>query len=152
VLGPLDQRPLDGRTDVATFLTPPLELPLLLAGPLRAVLFIEADAPSTDVAVKLIAVAPDGSARLIEDGIRRLPQLGSGVHQVVVELGHRAQQLEPGTRLRLDVTGGNFPKYDRNPNTGEDPWQATVLRPVTITVHHGGLHPSRLEAYVLGSR
>jgi uncharacterized protein len=152
VLGPLDQRPLDGRVDVAAFLTPPLDRPLVLAGPLRAVLFIEADAPSTDVAVKLIAVAPDGSARLIEDGIRRLPRLGSGVHQVVVELGHRAQRLEPGTRLRVDVTGGNFPKYDRNPNTGEDPWQATELRPVTITVHHGGGHPSRLEAYVLGSR
>jgi uncharacterized protein len=144
VLGPLDQRPLDGRGDVATFLGAPLERPLVLAGPIRAVLHIEADAPATDVAVKLVAVAPDGSARLVEDGIRRVAALRAGVNDVVVDMGHRALRLEPGTRLRLDVTGGNFPKYDRNPNTGEDAWTATALRPVRITVHHGRGRASKL--------
>jgi uncharacterized protein len=148
-LGPLDQRSLDGRSDVATFLAPALERPLMLAGPLRAVLYLEADAPSTDVVVKVIAEAPDGTARLIEDGIRRLPHVRAGVNEVTVELGHRAQLLEPGVRLRVDVTGGNFPKYDRNPNTGEDPLTATTLRPVSLRIHHGPDSPSRLEATVL---
>jgi uncharacterized protein len=148
-LGPLDQKPLDARQDVAAFLSPALDRPLLLTGPMRAVLHLEADAPSTDVAVKLVAVAADGTARLVEDGIRRLPRLQAGVNEVTVELGQRALRLEPGTRLRLDVTGGNFPKYDRNPNTGEDPLTATVLRPVNITLHHGRGRPSRLEVVTL---
>jgi uncharacterized protein len=129
-----------------------LERALVLAGPLRAVLHLEFDAPSSDVVAKLVAVAPDGSARLLEDGIRRLPHVKRGVNEVTVELGQRAQRLEPGTRLRLDVTGGNFPKYDRNPNTGEDPLSATTLRPVRIIVHHGRGRPSRLEATVLPER
>jgi uncharacterized protein len=144
-LGPLDQASLAPREDLASFLGPTLTEAVVITGPIRAVLHLEADAPSTDVAVKLVTVAPDGTARLVEDGIRRLPSLQSGVTEVTVDLGQRALRLEPGTRLRVDVTGGNFPKYDRNPNTGEDPWTATELRPVTITLHHGGRHPSRLE-------
>jgi uncharacterized protein len=66
------------------------------------------------------------------------------VNDVVVDMGHRALRLEPGTRLRLDVTGGNFPKYDRNPNTGEDAWTAAELRPVRIIVHHGRGRASKL--------
>lgn len=148
-LGPLDQSPLDGRDDVVTFMSPALDQPRVLAGPIRAVLYLEADAPSTDVAVKLISVSADGAARLIEDGMRRLPTLPQGVNEVVVELGQRAIRLEPGSRLRVDVTGGNFPKYDRNPNTGEGPWLATALRPVKVTLHHGPSHPSRLEVVTL---
>jgi uncharacterized protein len=148
-LGPLDQRSLDGRADVASFVGAVLQRPLVLAGPIRAVLHLEADAPSTDVVVKLVAVGPDGSARLVEDGIRRLPRLGGGIDEVVVELGQRALRLEPGSRLRVDVTGGNFPKYDRNPNTGEDALTAAVLSAVSLTVHHGRRRPSRLEITVL---
>lgn len=149
LLGPLDLRPLDGRIDVATFLSPPFDDGLTLAGPIRARVFIEADAPATDVAARLVAISPDGSARLVEDGIRRVMDLATGVNELTVELGQTAMRFDPGTRLRLDITGGNFPKYDRNPNTGEDPWTATELRPVNITVHHGEMHPSRLEVMVL---
>jgi uncharacterized protein len=149
LLGPLDQRPLDGRSDVVSFLTPPLEQSLTLAGPIRAVLHVEADAPATDVVAKLIMVAPDGTARLVEDGIRRVMDLAPGVNEVMIEMGQTAIRLDAGTRLRLDVTGGNFPKYDRNPNTGEDAWAASELRPVNITVHHGGAHASRVEVMML---
>jgi uncharacterized protein len=148
-LGPLDQRPLDRRTDLARFETPPLRRAVVLAGPMRAVLHVEADAPATDIAVKLISVAPDGTARLVEDGIHRVASLPSGVSEIAVNLGERALRLAPGERLRLDVTGGNFPKYDRNPNTGADALTATTLRPVTISIHHGRAHPSRLELTTL---
>lgn len=148
-LGPLDQRPLDDRQDVARWVSDPLAEPVILAGPIRAILHVEADVPSTDVAARLIAVLPDGTARLVEDGIRRVADIGAGTHEIAVEMGQRALRLEAGTRLRLDVSGGSFPKYDRNPNTGEDPFEATVFRPVRITISEGGDRPSRLELLTL---
>jgi hypothetical protein len=78
--------------------------------------------------------------------MRRSPGALPGLRR---NLTRRAPLVE-SLRLRLDVTGGNFPKYDRNPNTGEDPWTATEkLRPVRITLHHGRSTPSRIELTVL---
>jgi hypothetical protein len=146
--GPRDQRPLDLREDVRRFLSEPIPDDMMVVGPLRAVLFLEASAPSADVTAKLVAVRPDGSARNIEDGILRLDRI-EGTVEAVIDLAGTAIRLERGTRLRLDVSGGNFPKYDRNPNTGEGPFAAAAFRPVRLTVHHGGDRPSRIEAFVL---
>jgi uncharacterized protein len=146
--GPRDQRPLDVREDVLRFLSEPIPDDMMVVGPLRAVLFLEASGPSADVTAKLLAVRPDGSARNIEDGILRLDRI-EGTVEAVIDLAGTAIRLERGTRLRLDVSGGNFPKYDRNPNTGERPFDAAAFRPVRLTVHHGGDRPSRIEAFVL---
>lgn len=144
-LGPRDQRPLDGRTDVLRFSSPPIEQEVLLAGSIQAVLHVSADAPSTDITAKLVAILPDGRVRNIEEGIRRVSAMSPGVaREVVVEMGATAIRLPRGTRLRLDVSGGNFPKYDRNPNTGENSLDATVFRPVRLTVHHEGDAASRV--------
>lgn len=51
--------------------------------------------------------------------------------------------------VRLDVTSSNFPKFDRNPNTGEEPLAATEFRAVRQTVHHSRRHPSRVEITIL---
>ena len=143
-LGARDQRVLDGRTDIIRFNSTPLERDLVLAGPLQAVLYVSADAPSTDITAKLVAVLPDGRARNIEDGIRRLQLKPGSATEVTIELGATAIRLAKGTRLRLDISGGNFPKYDRNPITGEDPLNATLFRPVRLTIHHDGDSPSRV--------
>jgi predicted acyl esterase len=84
------------------------------------------------------------------DGILRLDRI-DGVVEAVIDLAGAAIRLERGTRLRLDVSGGNFPEYDRNPNTGEPPFEAAAFRPVRLTVHRGGDRPSRIEAFVLTS-
>jgi hypothetical protein len=143
-LGPRDQRVLDGRTDIVRFISTPLERDLLLAGPMQAVLYVSADAPSTDITAKLVAVLPDGRARNIEDGIRRFYLKPGAPTEVTIDLGATAIRLSQGTRLRLDISGGNFPKYDRNPNTGEDPLSATLFRPVRLTIHHDADAPSRV--------
>jgi uncharacterized protein len=148
-LGPLDQAPLDDRSDVARFLSAPLPRPLVLAGPLRAILFLDADAPATDVVVRLVAVAPDGTARLVEEGIRRIPRLRPGINEATIELGERALRLATGSRLRIDVTGGSFPRFDRNPNTGDDPLDAATLRPVRVALRHGRRQPARIELTTL---
>ncbi len=148
-IGPLDQSLLDARSDIIRFESRPLEADLVLAGPLRAVLQVEADAKSTDITAKLVQLMPDGRAKIIEDGIRRIGVLAGGPQEVVVELGQRAMRLEAGSRLRLDVSGGNFPKFDRNPNSGEDAFAATSFQPVRIRLHFGGDRSSRIELSVL---
>jgi hypothetical protein len=148
-VGPRDQRSLDTRADVLRFLSEPVpDDGLMVVGPLRAVLFLEARAPSTDLTAKLVVVRPDGSARGIADGILRLSRI-DGVVEAVIDLAGTAIRLEPGARLRLDVSGGNFPEYDRNPNTGEPSFDATEFQPVLLTVHRGGVRQSRIEAFVV---
>jgi tetratricopeptide (TPR) repeat protein len=84
----------------------------------------------------------------VEEGIARVRR-PAGVDEdepftVVVDIGHTAVEVPVGHRLRLEVSSSNFPKYDRNPNTGENPFTATELRPATQCVHHGPGHRSRL--------
>jgi predicted acyl esterase len=67
---------------------------------------------------------------------------------VHVDLGATALTIPAGARLRLEVSSGNFPKYDRNPQTGESPLTATTLRPATHRVHHGERYPSALSVWL----
>lgn len=127
--GPHDQEGLTGgaRLDVASFTSNPFTHGLELAGPVTATLLVTSTAPDYDVAAKLLDVAPDGSAVSVVDGIVRmrwrhapaedLPTPGE-VERVVVHLGEIGWWLRPGHALRLDLAGSNFPKYDRNPQTG----------------------------------
>jgi hypothetical protein len=159
VNGPRDQRPLDARRDIVRYTTAPLPADILIAGPIRAVLHVSTEGRDTDFAAKLVDVSPDGRAIGIADGIVRLAHRNGGekrapvepgrVYEVKVELGDLAMRIPKGNRLRLDVTSSNFPKFDRNPNTGEDPFVATTLKPVLQTIHHAAARPSRVEITVI---
>lgn len=153
-LGPLDQRDVEARPDVLSYTSGPLERDAELIGRIRAELFVAADAPDTDVTAKLVVVRPDGRARIVQEGIRRLrfrrgrsepSALEPGeIVRAEIDVGPTALHVPAGHRLRLEVSGGSFPKYDRNPNTGENPLTATRFRPVRITVHRGSATPSRV--------
>lgn len=147
--GPRDQSSLDGRPDILRFESQPLPRDVVLAGPIRAVLRIATEAPSTDLTAKLIELLPGGRAEIIEEGIRRIEGTTGGVQEVTVDLGQRALRLSAGSRLRLDVSGGSFPKFDRNPNNGEDPFAATAFEPVDIELYLGKEDVSRVELTVL---
>jgi hypothetical protein len=157
-LGPHDQRPVERRPDVLSYTTAPFEKAATLAGPLSVTLHVSSSAPDADYTAKLVLVRPDGYARIVEDGIvrarfrrsRREPQpLTPGeVVPVHVDLGATALTIPAGARLRLEVSSGNFPKYDRNPQTGESPLTATTLRPATHRVHHGERYPSALSVWL----
>jgi len=103
-------------------------------------------------------VTPEGRAFNVVDGILRLSHRHGGrrelvepgrVYEVAIDLGEIAQRIPRGHRLRLQVTSSNFPKFDRNPNTGVDPRLATDLRVVRQTLHHSRRHPSRVELTIL---
>jgi hypothetical protein len=157
-LGPLDQRSVEQRPDVLSYTTEPFAAPAMLAGPISVTLHVSSVAPDADFTAKLVLVRPDGVARIVEDGIvrarfhrsRREPRLltPGEIVPVTIDLGATALAIPAGARLRLEVSSGNFPKYDRNPQTGENPLTATRLARATHRIHHGPAHPSRMTVWL----
>jgi putative CocE/NonD family hydrolase len=144
---------------VLVFTTAPLERPWTLAGPQKAVLQVSSDAPDADFVVKLLIVRPDGYARIVEDGIvrarfRQSPETtvwlepGQPV-ELTVDLGSTAIEVPTGHRIGIHVASSNFPKYDRNPSTRQDPLHADELQPARQNLHLGGESGSRLVLSVV---
>lgn len=126
--GARDQRILDGRTDILRFTSETLASDLEVTGPVNATLTVSTSARDADFAVRLIDVYPDGRAMGVTDGILRLryregmdnplPVEPGRPYTVTVSLVATSQVFKRGHRLRLDITGSNFPCYDRNLGTG----------------------------------
>ena len=126
--GPRDQRPAEARRDVLTFTTPPLERSVEVTGPVTLTLFVSSSAPDTDFTGKLVDVHPDGRAVILTEGILRVRYRHSlseaqlmtpgEVYRLTIDLWATANVFRPGHRIRLDVSSSNFPRFDRNSNTG----------------------------------
>jgi putative CocE/NonD family hydrolase len=154
LVGVKDQREIEARDDVLVYTSAPLEEDMELAGPISAVLHVSTEGRDTDFTAKLVEVRLDGYARIIEEGIIRASyRNGTGerellepgeVYRVTVDLGSTAILIAKGHLVRLEVSSSNFPKYDRNPNTGEDPIKTRVLKTVTQRVYYGGETPSHV--------
>jgi predicted acyl esterase len=155
LLGPRDQSDIESREDVLVYTSEPLPHDMELIGPVEAVIYASTEGADTDFTAKLVSVAPDGYARYVADGIVRGRHLfgpieddrflePGEVYRFDIDLSGVAHVVPAGYRLRLDVSSSNFPRFDRNPNTGIDPFQATEFRPVRQEVYHGGEYPSRV--------
>jgi putative CocE/NonD family hydrolase len=152
-LGPWDQRGIEKHPNVLVYTSPPLVHDIEVAGPVTATLYLATDAKDTDVAVKLVDVFPDGFAQNVASGILRgrfresnrdLQLLVPGkIYEWRVDLTHTSNRFLKGHRIRLDVTGSNFPIYDRNPNTGGGP-EDTGTFASRQELFHSRAHPSRV--------
>jgi putative CocE/NonD family hydrolase len=142
-----------------TYTTDPLERDLTVIGPIKAVLHALSSAPDTDWVVRLCDVWPDGRSLSVCDGILRaryrdsferpeLMQPGQ-LYCFEVDLWATAQVFQGGHRLRLEVTSSDFPRYDRNLNTG-GPFGEEVRGKVAVnTIFHDARRPSRIFLPVL---
>lgn len=119
------QEPVGTRADVLNYVTPPLSNPLEITGPLKAKIWVTTDAPSTDFTAKLSFITPQGEAFNLGDGIIRRAFTPGERTPLEIDLGATSVVLEAGSKLRLDISSSNFPRFDRNPNTGESPATAT---------------------------
>jgi uncharacterized protein len=152
--GPMDQRPVEMRHDVLVYTTPPLRENIEVTGRIRTFLYVSTTAPDTDFTAKLVDVFPDGHARNLCDGILRLryreglnsPKLAKPgqMYRVAIETGVTSNVFLAGHRIRLEISSSNFPRFDRNPNTGRGLADERELRVARQTIHHGGAHPSHL--------
>ncbi len=152
--GPHDQRPVEARDDVAVFTSAPLTRPLTVMGRVRVRVFVAADTPDVDVAVRLTDVDPDGRSMLVTDGIARARSrcgddrecfLSPGVAvELEVDLWSTALVFNAGHRIRVSVSGSNAPRFEVNTNDGGDPAGGGPGRVATLTILAGPEHPSAL--------
>ncbi|HEV3511354.1 MAG TPA: CocE/NonD family hydrolase [Candidatus Sulfotelmatobacter sp.] len=152
--GPRDQRSVENRDDVLVYSIGPLAQNLDVTGPVSANLFVKSSAVDTDFTGKLVDVAPDGFAMDVAEGILRLRYRDSREHaslmnpgqtyQVKLDLWATSNVFLRGHTLRLEISSSNFPRFDRNLNTGEEIKFARRSVPATNTIFHDAQHPSAL--------
>jgi uncharacterized protein len=152
--GPFDQRPNESRPDVLVYSTPPLERDLEVTGFITAEIQAATSAPDTDFTAMLVDVDPSGYARYLADGILRARYRRSRetaemvepgrVETYAIDLWATSNVFKAGHRLRLYVSSSNFPRFDRNPNTGESTVGSARLVKAQQTVYHDAAHASAL--------
>ncbi|MGE5595205.1 MAG: CocE/NonD family hydrolase [Hyphomicrobiales bacterium] len=126
--GQFDQRPVEERPDVLCYTTPPLDRDVEVTGPVEVHLWAASTAKDTDFTAKLVDVAPDGTALNLCDGIMRA-RYHAGYDRVElltpgqpvelrIDLAGTSNVFRRGHRIRLEISSSNFPRFDRNTNTG----------------------------------
>ena len=152
--GPMDQRSVERRQDVLVYTSAPLKKDVEVVGPIRVVLYAATSARDTDFTAKLVDVFPDGEARNLTDGILRMryrdslekPELAKPgeVYKLTIDAGVTANVFLKGHRIRVEISSSNFPRFDRNHNTGGAIADDTKLLKASQTVYHDRAHPSHL--------
>jgi hypothetical protein len=154
--GAVDQRAAEARDDVLCFTSEVLTEPLEVTGHVSLTLFASSSAPDTDFTGKLVDVFPDGRAIYLTDGILRAryrdslaepePLTPGQPYELSLDLSVTSNVFLPGHQLRLEVSSSNFPRFDRNTNTGglvtSEPADQVMV--AVNRVLHGPEHPSRL--------
>ncbi len=141
--GRVDNTALEDRPDVLTFSTAPLESDVEVIGEVSAEIWFRSSLPFADVFVRLCDVDPRGRSWNVCDGLVSLTGADS-VGRADVALWPTARRFSRGHRIRVQVSSGAFPRYARNPGTGEPHATATVLRAAHQAVHHDPEHPSAI--------
>lgn len=154
--GPSDQRANDDRDDVLSFVGSALTDPLEVTGPVAMIAYVSASTTDTDLTATLIDVHPDGRAELLTDGILRLryrnslstpePLEPGTVYEVRIDMWATSNVFLPGHRIRVDVSSSNFPRYDRNSNTGGmiAAERLPDMLPATVSLHHSSKYSTHV--------
>jgi putative CocE/NonD family hydrolase len=147
--GSLDNQALEARGDVLSYTTPPLATDLDVIGPVCAELYVHSSLAQTDFFARLCDVYPDGRSMNICDGLVRVtPSLGemrpAGSLRLEIDMIATAQRFMAGHRLRLQVSSGAFPRYNRNHGADEPLATATQIKVASQTVYHDSAQPSAL--------
>ena len=152
--GPRDQKEVEARQDVLVYSTPALADDVEVTGPVRVELFAKSSTTDTDFTAKLVDVGPDGFAQNMTEGILRgryrisqqtpEPMKPGETYKFTIDLWSTSNVFRRGHRLRVEVSSSNFPRFDRNTNTGDDLAHATRLVSAVNTILHDKEHPSAL--------
>lgn len=152
--GSFDQREVEARDDVLVYSTPPLDKGMEVTGPLQAVLYVSSDARDTDFTAKLVDVYPDGTAYNIQEGVLRARYREGWdkkvwmephkVYEVNLQMEATSNFFGPGHRVRLEISSSNFPRFDRNLNTGGNNYDETEWVLAHNAIYHSSEYPSHV--------
>jgi len=159
VPGPFDQTPVEKRNDVLCYTTPELKEEIEVTGPLMLHLFAATSVKDTDFVAKLVDVYPDGSAYNVSEGCIRArfrksvlqpePVNPGEVYEYVIDLAATSIAFGKGHRIRIDVTSSNFPRIDRNMNTGNPFGEDAEGIPAVQTIYHQPDYTSYIDLPVI---
>lgn len=163
--GPRDQRSVESRDDVLVYSTPPMAENMEVTGPVTLDLYVKSSAVDTDFTAKLVDVWPDGFAQNLTEGIlrakyrdsRETPTLMNPgqVYRLSIDMWATSNVFKKGHVLRLEVSSSNFPRFDRNLNTGATRYvkgENEAFVSATNTVLHDAEHPSALNLPTVPTR
>jgi len=158
--GSFDQRRMEAREDILVYTSEPFKEGTEVSGPITPTLYVSSDAKDTDFTVKVIDVYPDGRAFNLDESIQRmryrngydkpLAWMESGqVYKVTLQPLNTSNYFDSGHRLRIEVSSSNFPRFDRNLNTGGRNYDETKGVVAHNFVHHSKQYPSAITITVV---
>jgi putative CocE/NonD family hydrolase len=157
--GAWDQSEVEMRHDVLVYTSPVLEEGIEVTGPIEARLYVSSSARDTDFTARLVDVYPDGTAFNVQEGIlraryregfdKKIWMSPGEVYEIKIDLHATSNYFGPGHRVRLEVSSSNFPRFDRNLNTGGNNYSETEWVVARNAVYHSSEHPSRLIVPVI---
>ena len=158
--GSYDQRPQETRNDILVYDSKPFEHGTEVSGPVTVTLYVSSSAKDTDFTFKVIDVYPDGRAFNITENIQRmryrdgydkpLAWMSPGqTYKVTFQPIDTSYYFKPGHKLRVDVSSSNFPRFDRNLNTGGNNYDEDKGVVARNAVHHDSQHPSKITITVV---
>src|SRR5581483_3970708 len=158
--GAFDQRKMEARPDILVYSSEPLKQGIEVSGPIEVTLYVSSDAKDTDFTVKVIDVYPDGRAYNLDETIQRLRYRNGydkpvawmepgKVYKVALQPMTTSNYFEAGQRIRLEVSSSNFPRFDRNMNTGGKNYDESKGAVAHNAVHHSRQYPSEIRITVV---
>jgi len=158
--GAFDQRKMEERPDILVYSTEPLRQGIEVSGPIEVTLYVSSDAKDTDFTVKLIDVYPDGRAYNLDETIQRVRYRNGydkpvawmekgKVYKITFQAMTTSNYFEAGHRIRVEVSSSNFPRFDRNLNTGGNNYDETKGVIARNKVHHSKQYPSEIRLTVV---
>jgi len=160
--GPRDRSRIQRRPDVLTFTTDVLTEDLEITGPISATVWASSDAIDTDFTATLTDLEPDGKAIALCEGIVRArfrngtenPQMmvPSKIYKFEIDMWNTSNSFKKGHRIRIEISSSNFPRYNRNLNSGNPIASDTDITIANQTVYHGIKYPSHINLPVIPAR
>jgi hypothetical protein len=158
--GSFDQQKMEARPDILVYTSEPFKAGTEVSGPVEATLYVSSDARDTDFTVKLLDVYPDGRAFNLDETIQRVRyREGYDKPPVFMEKGKvykvtlspltTSNYFEAGHRIRIEVSSSNFPRFDRNLNTGGKNYDEKEGVVAHNLVHHSRQYPSAVTVTVV---
>ena len=158
--GAFDQRKMEARADVLVFTSEAFSEGTEVSGPIVPRLYVSSDVKDTDFTVKILDVYPDGRAFNLDESIQRMRYRDGydkplawmekdKVYEVTLQPLNTSNFFEAGHRLRVEISSSNFPRFDRNLNTGGNNYDEARGVVAHNVLHHSRKYPSRLTITVV---